>query len=93
MFVGSNYIYVEFKLNDYKSDLPVYITENFSCQQLASCSYTLPKYTMIKFKNKEYDIDQVYNILKIAMNAKEWNVINNIKIKDKSKKIKDGYTG
>jgi hypothetical protein len=75
IFVGSNYIYIEFQLNDYKSGLPLYITENFSSQQILNSSYNLPKYTMIKFKSKESNIDEVYSILKIALGAREWNVI------------------
>ena len=35
---------------------------------------------MIKFRGKESDIDQTYNLLKIALKGMEWNVnIENIK--------------
>jgi len=29
---------------------------------------------MLKFRGKDTDIDQAYNILKLTLNSKEWNV-------------------
>ena len=56
-------------------NIPNYILENFSPEQLSLVSYTLPKYAMIKFRGKDSNIDQSYNIFKIGLNSKEWNVI------------------
>jgi hypothetical protein len=75
MVYGSNYIYVEFNTGiNYRSSLPIYIIENFPPDVLASSTYRLPKYIMIKFRGKESDIDQTYNLLKIALKGMEWNV-------------------
>ena len=36
---------------------------------------------MLKFRGKDSDIDQSYNILKVALNAKEWTVKSNFKLR------------
>lgn len=36
--------------------------------------YKLPEYTMIKFRDKEGDIDKSYEVLKLGINAKEYNM-------------------
>jgi hypothetical protein len=74
MLYGSKYIYIEFLGGNLKSSLPTYILENISSSEIAATNYLLPKYLMIKFRGKESDIDQAYNILKLALNSKEWNV-------------------
>jgi hypothetical protein len=81
MLYGSSYIYVEMSPAEfYKSYFPTHITDNIPSIEIASSNYQLPKYTMLKFRGKESDIDQAHNIFKMAINAKEWNVriINNI---------------
>jgi hypothetical protein len=74
MLYGSKYIYVEFISGNLKSFLPTYIYENISSSDIAATYYLIPKYLMIKFRGKESDIDQTYNILKLALNSKEWSV-------------------
>jgi hypothetical protein len=75
MVYGSSYIYVEFFQNvDFKSTLPTYVIENFPSDVLATSIYKLPKYVMIKFRGKDYNIDKAYDILKISLNGREWNV-------------------
>ena len=75
MVYGSNYIYVEFFQNlDFKSILPAYVIENFPSDVLATSVYKLPKYIMIKFRGKDFDIDKTYEIFKIALKGQEWNV-------------------
>lgn len=75
---GSNYIYVEFQKNlDYKLFLPNYLTENLSNTEFNSITYNLPKYIMIKFKGKHDNIDLSYDILKLALNNKDWDVKKN----------------
>ena len=95
MIIGSNYIYVEFITGiNYKSNLPNYVIENLSPEEISSSNYRLPKYIMIKFRAKESNIDQSYNILKIALNGKEWKVIktllkkNSFRILIKKKNLK-----
>jgi len=74
MLYGSKFIYIEFLSGNLKSSLPTYIIENISSSEITATNYLLPKYLMIKFRGKESDIDQAYNILKLALNSKEWNV-------------------
>jgi hypothetical protein len=77
---GSSYIYLEFHKTNLKGNLPKYILENFAASEITSVNYQLPDYSMLKFRGKDSNIDENYNILKIALNSKEWevNILNNI---------------
>ncbi len=79
LLYGSNYIYIEFSNFNPKSYLPNYIMENIPSSEIAATTYQLPKYFMVKFRGKDSDIDQAYNILKLTLNSKEWNVCIHIK--------------
>lgn len=73
MLYGSNYIYLEF-ISDAKKQLGRYILENIPMNEIQSINLRLPKYVMLKFRSKDANIEETYNVLKIAMNPKDWNV-------------------
>ncbi len=75
MLYGSSYIYIEFNSGNHKASLPKYIIDNLSVSDIAATYYQLPKYIMLKFRGKDLNIDQTYNILKMVLTSKEWNVI------------------
>jgi hypothetical protein len=74
MLYGSSYIYIEFNSINSIPNLPKYITENISYDEIQIARFNFPKYIMLKFRNKGSNIDEAYNIMKINMKAKEWNV-------------------
>jgi hypothetical protein len=58
-----------------KNNLPLYVSLNYSNNEIEGSNYHLPGYIMIKFRSKEGNIDEAHEVLKIALNSKEWNVI------------------
>ena len=75
MLYGSMYIYLEFQTQNFKQNLPRYILDSIPANEISINSYQLPTYLMIKFRGQDSDIDKCYEILQIALKAKEWNVI------------------
>lgn len=71
---GSNYIYIELNYANLKNNLPKYILDNYSPGELQATNYNLPKYTMIKFRDKLSNIDEAYNVMKINLSGREWKV-------------------
>ena len=57
-----------------KNKFPQYIIDNHDKNSLINTNYQLPGYVMLKFRDKNSNIDEAYNILKILLNSKEWNV-------------------
>jgi hypothetical protein len=74
MLMGSNYIYIELETKNYKNNLPRYIIDNHDSNYIDSVNYMLPNYTMIKFRDKGSNIDESYNIFKMILNSRDWNV-------------------
>ncbi len=72
MLYGSSYINIDFEQKPMEK-IPLYIKENIPPEELGG-SYELPKWTMIKYRTTNYNIDEGYNILLHALKAQEWNV-------------------
>jgi hypothetical protein len=73
MLMGTNYIYIELDNKNIKSNIPKYLLENFDSNYINS-TYMLPAYTMIKFRDKNRNIDESNNILKLILSSRDWNV-------------------
>lgn len=71
MLYGSPYIYLEGNKTPY---IPPYITEYFSKDELIESNYTLPEYIMIKFRGKGSNIEQAYEVFKMALKLQDWKV-------------------
>ena len=75
IFSGRKYIYLEFKQGtNLLSCPPNYIRENYPPQQINNSRYTLPKFGMIKFSDKDADMEKSYQFLKTGIKAKEYEM-------------------
>ena len=75
IFKGRKYIYLEFKQGmSISSCCPNYIRENYSQQEINNSRFTLPKFGMIKFNDKNADMEKSYQFLKTGINAKEYEM-------------------
>lgn len=75
IFTGRRYIYLEFKQGiSLSSCCPLYLRENYSEQEIRYSKFSLPKYGMIKFSDKNADMEKSYQFLKTGINAKEYEI-------------------
>ena len=75
IFSGRKYIYLEFKQGiTLYSCCPLYLRENYSEQEIMNAKFTLPKYGMIKFSDKNADMEKSYQFLKTGIKAKEYEM-------------------
>ena len=72
---ASSYIQLNIKKKiDLLSNAPQYMKDNFSSNELQSSNYSLPSYVMIKFKDKQFDMNKSNEILTLAIKSKEYDM-------------------
>ena len=72
---ASTYIQINIKKKiNLLSDAPQYMKDNFSSNDLQSSNYSLPSYAMIKFKDKQFDMNKSNEILSLAIKSKEYDI-------------------
>ena len=75
IFSGRKYIQMDFKQGiNLSSCCPMYITENYSSEEIKNARFSLPKYGQIKFSDKSADMEKSYNFLKTGIKAKEYEM-------------------
>ena len=75
IFSGRKYIYMEFKQDlAIGSNCPMYIRENYSQDEIFASKFTYPKYGMIKFTDKNADMEKSYQFLQMGIKAKEYEM-------------------
>lgn len=75
IFSGRRYIYLEFKqIKSLSFCCPLYLRENYSEQEIKNSKFSLPRYGMIKFSDKNADMEKSYQFLKTGINAKEYEI-------------------
>lgn len=52
----------------------MYILENVPQNEIQTARFNLPEYIMLKFRSKDSNIDEAYNIFQIGLKGKEWTV-------------------
>ena len=53
---------------------PMYITENYSREEIMNARFSLPKYGQIKFSDKSADMEKSYQFLQTGIKAKEYEM-------------------
>ena len=75
IFSGRKYIHMDFKQNmTIANNCPMYIRENYSQQEISSSRFTFPKFGMIKFTDKNADMEKSYQFLQMGIKAKEYEM-------------------
>ena len=75
IFSGRKFIQMDFKQGiNLSSCCPMYITENYSREEIMNAKFSLPKYGQIKFSDKSADMEKSYQFLQTGIKAKEYEM-------------------